>query len=408
MITNGVNGNHDIDIRGEPCGEEEPDPILKVEENILKASVLNGNGNVENSGKDQDNNLLESNLKKLCETKVEKESSLLELYDTIESMEMKKKVEEEGCCAKADMIIDNTECQEDKKKKIHSPCSENSEFPLENDSLESNNCSGVVKKIELSHSDSSCKVDSDKVTQKEVIAEHVEPEEEDIILEKANDSLESNNCSGIVKEIELSHSDSSCKIDSDKVTQREVVAEHVEPKVEDIILDNDIKLDDTKSVIITKNNHSESSVVAELLEGVEDKIMECTSEEASASQEVTKATITSESDAKSDENDKVIDTKANVDEKEIANENLEQDLEKDILVQESSDKENDSLLVSEPIDPSLPRKSEQEPEININLVPSGDAEAAAVMENDSEMTVGMSEEAMPEKVQSPVLYTVGF
>ena len=415
MITNGVNGNHEIDIRGEPCGEEDPNPIFKVEENTLKASVLNGNGNVENSGKDQDNNLLESNLKKLCETKVEKESSLLELYDTIESMEMKKKVEEEGCCAKADMIIDNTECQEDKKKKIHSPCSENSEFPLENDSLESNNCSGVVKKIELSHSDS------------------------------------------------------SCKIDSDKVTQKEVVAEHVEPKVEDIILDNDIKLDDTKSVIIIENNHSESSVVAELLEGVEDKIMECTSEEASASQEVTKATvtsesdaksdendkvidtiailsnvddvddkeianenleqdskkditseeasasqevikatITSESDAKSDENDKVIDTKANVDEKEIANENLEQDLEKDILVQESSDKENDSLLVSEPIDPSLPRKSEPEPEMDINLVPSGDAEAAAVMENDSEMTVGMSEEAMPEKVQSPVLYKVGF
>ena len=405
MITNGVHGNHEIDIRGEPCGEEEHDPILKVEENTLKAPVLNGNGNVENSGKDQDNNLLESNLKKLCETKVEKESSLLELYDTIESMEMKKKVEEEGCCAKADMIIDNTECQEDKKKKIHSPCSENSEFPLENDSLESNNCSGVLKKIELSHSDS------------------------------------------------------SCKIDSDKVTQKEVVAEHVEPKVEDIILDNDIKLDDTKSVIITENNHSESSVVAELLEGVEDKIMECTSEEASASQEVTKATITSESDAndkvidtkanvddkeianenleqdskkditseeasasqevtkanitsesdvKSDENDKVIDTKANVDEKEVANENLEQDLEKDILVQESSDKENDSLLVSEPIDPSLPRKLEQEPEMDINLVPSGDAEAAAVMENDSEMTVGMSEETMPEKVQSPVLYTVGF
>ena len=406
MITNGVNGNHEIDIRGEPCGEEEHDPILKVEEN-----TLNGNGNVEKSGKDQDNNLLESNLKKLCETKVEKESSLLELYDTIESMEMKKKVEEDGCCAKSDIIIDNTECQEDKKKKIHSPCSENSEFPLENDSLESNNCSGVLEKIELSHSDS------------------------------------------------------SCKIDSDKVTQKEVVAEHVEPKVEDIILDNDIKLDDTKSVIITENNHSESSVVAELLEGVEDKIMECTSEEPSASQEVTKATITSESDAKSDENDKLIDTIAissNVDdvddkeianenleqdskkditseeasasqevtkatitsesdaksdendkvidtkEKEIANENLEQDLEKDILVQESSDKENDSLIVSEPIDPSLPRKLEQEPEMDINLVPSGDAEAAAVMETDSEMTVGISEEAMPEKVQSPVLYTVCF
>ena len=388
MITNGVNGNHDIDIRGEPCGEEEHDPILKVEENTLKASVLNGNGNVENSGKDQDNNLVESNLKKLCETKVEKESSLLELYDTIESMEMKKKVEEEeGCCAKADMIIDNTEYQEDKNKKIHSPCSENSQFPLENDSLENNNCSGDVKKIELSHSDSSCKIDSDKVTQKEVVAEHVEPKVEDIILEKAD--------AGQIQPPFVS-----------------MVGHMILPLLnDDSTLDNDINQDDIKSVSVTsENNHSESPAVAELLEGVEDKIMECTSEEASAFQEDTKATITSESEAKNDENDKVIDTKANVDEKEIANENLEQDSEKDILVQESSDKETDSLIVSEPIDSSLHRKSEPEPEteMDINLVPSGDADAAAVVENDSEMTVGMSEEAMPEKVQSPVLYTVGF
>merc|ERR1711971_178155 len=116
-----------------------------------------------------------------------------------------------------------------------------------------------------------------------------------------------------------------------------------------------------------------------------------------ASQEVTKAPITSESDAKSDDNDDIIDTKANVDEKEIANENLEQDSKKNSLVQESSDKENHILLVSEPIDQTLPRKSEQEPEMDINLEPSGDAEAAAVMENDSEMAVGISEEAMPEK-----------
>ena len=389
MITNGVNGNHEIDIRGEPCGEEEPDPILKVEENTLKASVLNGNGKVENSGKDQDNNLLESNLKKLCETKVEKESSLLELYDTIESMEMKKKVEEEGCCAKADMIIDNTECQVDKKKKIHSPCSENSEFPLENDSLESNNCSGVLKKIELSHSDSSCKIDSDKVTRIEVVAEHVEPEVEDIIPEK--NYLESSVVAELLECVEdkIMECTSEEASASQEVTKATITSES----------DANDKVIDTKAIYV-----DDKEIANENLE--QDSKKDITSEEASASQEVTKATIASESDAKSDENDKVIDTKANVDEKEIANENLEQDLEKDILVQESSDKENDSLLVSEPIDPSLPGKSE--PEMDINLVPSGDAEAAAVMENDSELTVGMSEEAMPEKVQSPVLYTVGF
>ena len=324
MITNGVNGNHEIDIRGEPCGEEEHDPILKVGDNTLKAAVLdgNGNGNVENSSKDQDNNLLESNLKKLCETKAGKESSLQEFNDTIESMEMKKKVEEEGCCAKTDMIIDNTEYQEDKSKKnIHSPCSENSEFPLKNDSLESNNCSGVVKKIELSHSDSSFKVDSDKVTQKEVVAEHVEPEVEDIILEKAN--------AGQIQPPFVS-----------------MVGHMILPLLDDdSTLENDIKLNDTKSVIVTENNHSESPVVAELLEGVEDKIMECTSEEPSASQEVAKATITSESDAKSDENDKVIDTKdipTNVDDKEIANENLEQDSKKDITSEEASASQEDT------------------------------------------------------------------